>query len=301
MKIFNNYKEQNAELKRLKKERRLLKRSQKSKEYYQTRTISIVLFTLLLIFAFTISPIISILGSLDGVSFGYLEELTKNYTDELEKPTDPENLIKYEKIEESDYLEFYDTMVANNINFFNLDKGLNLSKLNNYTTIITSEFTLSGKAVGSFINNMVNTSDTTSLNPDEDVETIVKSYSVEILEVSIYEENSATYMYSSMSIPLNELFGVSNLPEIYLSTTSKITIEDNKIVASEYFTRINELDDQTNKDVLAIFNAILQLTDISANNINTVIISSILEDLAQKFDAILSLENNQFKFSPSNP
>jgi hypothetical protein len=108
-------------------------------------------------------------------------------------------------------------------------------------------------------------------------------------------------MYSSMSIPLNELFNTNNLPDIYLSTTSKITIEDNKIVASEYFTRINELDDQTNKDVLAIFNAILQLTDISANNINTVIISSIIEDLATKFDATLSLENNQFKFSPSNP
>ena len=148
---------------------------------------------------------------------------------------------------------------------------------------------------------MVNTSDTSSLNPDEDIETIVKSYSVEILEISIYEENEATYMYSSMSIPLNELFNTTNLPDIYLSTTSKITIEDNKIVASEYFTRINELDDQTNKDVLAIFNAILQLTDISANNINTVIISSIIEDLATKFDATLSLENNQFKFSPSNP
>ncbi|MBO7218863.1 MAG: hypothetical protein J6V40_02695 [Clostridia bacterium] len=301
MKIFNNYKEQNAELKRLKKERKLLKRSQKPKEYYQTRTISIVLFTLLLIFAFTISPIISILGSLDGVSFDYLEELTKNYTDELEKPTDPENLIKYSKIEESDYLEFYNTMVDNNINFFNSDKGLNLSKLNNYTTIITSEFCLSSEALGAFINNMVNTSDTSSLNPDDDVETIVKSYSVEILEISIYEENEATYMYSSMSIPLNELFNTNNLPDIYLSTTSKITIEDNKIVASEYFTRINELDDQTNKDVLAIFNAILQLTDISANNINTVIISSIIEDLALKFDATLSLENNQFKFSPSNP
>lgn len=299
MKIFNNYKEQNAELKRLKKERKLLKRKNHSTEYYQTRTISIVVFTLVLLFAFTISPIISILGNLDNSNFDYFDELTKEYGETLSKEVNPDNLIKYRKIEEADYNSFYDTLSANSIDIFNSDKGLNLTKLNNFTTILQNPFSLTSGEVGAFINKMVNTSDTvSSTDPNDDVESIVETYSVEILEISIYEENESTYMYSSISIPLNDLFSTTNLPDIYLSTTSKISIENNKIVSSEYKTQVNELDEEENRNVLALFNTILQLTEISANNINTVIISSILEDIAEKLYADLSLENNEFKFTP---
>lgn len=296
MKLFKNYKEQNAELKRLKKERKMLKRRSHSSEYYHIRTISIVLFTFVLLFAFTISPIISILGNLDNNNYDYLDQFVHDYSDDLAVEVNEDNLIKIARIKDSDYTGFYNTMITNNIDVFKDDHSLDLYKLNNYTTILQTSFSVKGSEIGAFINTMVNTTESQPTDDNGD-DSMAESYSVEFLELSIYEENDVQYMYSSILIPLNELFNSTDLPDIYLSTTSKIEIVDNKIVSSDSTTQINEFDEETNNSALSIINAILTLSEISANDLNTAIVSGIIHDMVEKFDAKLTIEGDSFVFS----
>ena len=119
MGIFDNYKEQSAEMKRLKKERKLLRKREIPVETRRTKTLTIIAFSILMLFAFTISPILSLLNNLDNSNFDLIDNLAKDYIDELTEPVDVENLIKYGRIPETASESLYSTLKTYGIDVFN--------------------------------------------------------------------------------------------------------------------------------------------------------------------------------------
>ena len=294
MGIFDNYKEQNAELKRLKKERKLLKRKQMSNEAYKIRILTYAAFLILMLIAFTIGPIFSLLDNLDNTNFDMYDNLTQDYIDKLDEEVNVDNLIKHGRLSTTAHESLYNTLKTYGIDIFNADHSINVDKANTFTKPIVNPISLDGDQIGAFVNGLLN-----GTNGEIEIEgTDLYVYSIEVIELSIYKVEEDTHVYSVLSIPLSDLLDKEDLPDIYLSTDSIITVENNKLTATNSTTKINELDDETNKNIIGVLNAILLSTDMSMQSINTDIIWTIMQNLATNLHAEITLNGTTFTFVP---
>ena len=296
MGIFDNYKEQSAEMKRLKKERKLLRKREIPIETRRTKTLTMIAFSLLMLFAFTISPILSLLNNLDNSNFDLIDNLAKDYIDELTEPVNVENLIKYGRIPESASESLYTTLKTYGIDIFNSDHSINADKVNTFTKVLVNPISLSGHEVGAFVNGLINATDEDIVIDNTSTELTIKA--VKVIELSIYTENESTYIYSILSIPLNELLDEKDLPHVYVCTNSKISIENNDIKISESTTKINEIDTTTNSNIISILDAILHTAGLTIHSLNTDIIWSILKNFSTNLHANLVLDETNIVLTP---
>jgi hypothetical protein len=258
--------ERRQEKKRLKSERKANRKNPKTKEQIAYKIFG-VFFALFIIFgSFGYSCARSCSG---GYSWDSLAGIDDEIKIALSEPVDESLLIPSGRLNEYDWSSCIDTMTISNIDIVT-DFKLDNKKLNNVKNL-EGELQFTNRQLGSLICRYFE---------DSEYQAYTK-----LLDMNIMKIDDQYYLKSVILLSLNNYIG-SNLPDVYLQTTSTISIYDKCCFVANSVMNVNHLTGEINARVVNVLNNnILKMSFISNE-----LISNSINSFASKIHANITLD-----------
>lgn len=229
--------EERLERKKMRQERKAIKKQPKTKREKVYKIVGI-LFTIFVICG-------SLLFACNNMSKGYdwntISGITEDISNKLELSTNTSLLLQDIEITQSD-IKSCEKKFA--------DVGIEYSQVDGVNNLTPSgDILFTSKEVGVVSGDILK-----SLNSD---------ISYTILGLKIYNDINYYYQKCVIKVNLKSYMKNANLPDIYITTTSKCDILNEKLTALNYVSSINNLSVEESDEVFSVLKRNILTTDLS--------------------------------------
>ena len=232
--FWQERKEEKRKQKELKKQNKKNPKTREEKAY----KIFGVFFTLFLIFG-SIFSTCRCEGSFDNYSWDSIVGITDEIKSYLTLRPNKDSLVKNEEVNAIDWSICQDKLSQSGINVV-VDNKIVPEKLVSGENLIERNLTLNSVEMACLISKII---ETTSLKDK-----------INLIDIDIYEEDNRTYARALFDVQLASIIISDSLPNIYITTISKLEILANQLYCMNSKFTVNELGEEENEKVLEVIN-----------------------------------------------
>jgi hypothetical protein len=273
--FWQERKEEKLKQKQLKKQNKKLPKTKEERAY----KIFGLFFALFLIFG----SVFTTCRSTDGIedySWDILIGVSDEMKEKLSHPVDKQTLIQDKELSVVDWSECRDAISLSGLDVFT-NEEFDLEKLLDESCKLENRITLKDNMVGALVTAFTGTS----------------SSDVKIIEVNIYQDGIVPMMTTLMYINLSKLVLSSTLPHVYMTTTSRLEIQNNKLYCLDTEIIINDFNEEDNEEALEILG---KSSLLGLDYLTNELIAREINSFADVIKADVDISGVSIRFEPIN-
>ncbi|MGN0961583.1 MAG: hypothetical protein ACI4PF_05240 [Christensenellales bacterium] len=234
-------KEQKAERKQMRAEMKKSKKQPKTKREKVYKVVGVIFFIVVAVGAIAYA----FRGTGGGYDWSKITGLTDEMKTKLSEPVDENELFgSHGKLNENDYNSCQIKLQSAGIDIENVDET--------QVSTPSGNFLLNSRELGILANNILS-----DLQSDQ-------SIIIEYAQIYNRIEEGNIYFYEKIivKVDLNKLIKDSNFPSIYVTTESKFEVQNKELVALNFSSIVNNLDENDSGEILDALNKTILIVNL---------------------------------------